>query len=185
MLARGRIRVQVTQRDAGAALCTSLLLQLLHGTNPKQHSVLRALLSYFQRDVARAWATGDCRLHKDSSHRSIAGGEERDRLFLVPRKSRAMRAYRAHECYCVAPQILPLHVPPGFERKIMNNQDGLEHELDVLLAKAGASVPPHLKAGILAGYRDMKVMAATVRQPRTAAAEPSNVFSLTGFARSA
>jgi hypothetical protein len=55
----------------------------------------------------------------------------------------------------------------------------------VLLAKAGANVPPHLKAGILAGYRDMKIMAATVRQPRTAASEPSNVFSLTGFARNA
>lgn len=67
----------------------------------------------------------------------------------------------------------------------MSTQDESEHELDVLLAKAGASVPPHLKAGILAGYRDMKVMAAQVRQPRTAAAEPSNVFSLTGFARSA
>jgi hypothetical protein len=67
----------------------------------------------------------------------------------------------------------------------MKNQDGLEHELDVLLAKAGANVPPHLKAGILAGYRDMKIMAATVRQPRTAASEPSNVFSLTGFARNA
>jgi hypothetical protein len=67
----------------------------------------------------------------------------------------------------------------------MNTQDESEHELDVLLAKAGANVPPHLKAGILAGYRDMKVMAATLRQPRTAAAEPSNVFSLTGFAGSA
>ena len=67
----------------------------------------------------------------------------------------------------------------------MSTKDESEHELDVLLAKAGASVPPHLKAGILAGYRDMKVMAATVRQPRTAASEPSNVFSLTGFARNA
>ncbi len=65
----------------------------------------------------------------------------------------------------------------------MSSQDGLEHELDVLLAKAGATVPPHLKGGILAGYRDMKVMAAKVRQPRTAASEPSNVFSLKGFAR--
>ena len=66
----------------------------------------------------------------------------------------------------------------------MNTEDGLEHELDVLLAKAGATVPAHLKAGILAGYRDMKVMAARVRQPRTAANEPSNVYSLTSFARS-
>jgi hypothetical protein len=67
----------------------------------------------------------------------------------------------------------------------MSNKDDSEHELDVLLAKAGASVPPHLKAGVLAGYREMKVMAARVRQPRTAAAEPSNVFSLKSYARSA
>jgi hypothetical protein len=58
-----------------------------------------------------------------------------------------------------------------------------ERELDALLARAGANVPPHLKAGVLSGYREMKGMAAKVRQPRTAAAEPSNVFSLTRFAR--
>jgi hypothetical protein len=67
----------------------------------------------------------------------------------------------------------------------MSSQDGTEHELDVLLAKAGANVPPHLKAGVLAGYQDMKIMAARVRQPRTAASEPSNVFSLKSYARSA
>jgi hypothetical protein len=67
----------------------------------------------------------------------------------------------------------------------MSTKDETEHELDVLLAKAGANVPPHLKAGILAGYRDMRVMAARVRQPRTAAAEPSNVFSLTSYAQKA
>ncbi len=67
----------------------------------------------------------------------------------------------------------------------MSTPDGLEQELDMLLAKAGANVPPHLKPGILAGYRDMKAMAATVRQPRTAAHEPSNIFSLKSFARSA
>jgi hypothetical protein len=67
----------------------------------------------------------------------------------------------------------------------MSTQDGLEQELDVLLAKAGANVPPHLKAGILAGYGDLKTMAATLRQPRTAAHEPSNVFSLKSYARSA
>ena len=51
----------------------------------------------------------------------------------------------------------------------------------MLLAKAGANVPSDLKAGLLDGYRDMKRMAAMVRQPRTAAAEPSNIFSLKDF----
>ncbi|MBO0765248.1 MAG: hypothetical protein J2P50_11760 [Hyphomicrobiaceae bacterium] len=60
----------------------------------------------------------------------------------------------------------------------------VERELDVLMAKAGAEMPADRKAGIIAGYKDMKRMAALLRQPRGAAAEPSNVYSLTGFARS-
>jgi hypothetical protein len=63
----------------------------------------------------------------------------------------------------------------------MSTEDDLERELDMLLAKAGANVPSDLKAGLLDGYRDMKRMAAMVRQPRTAAAEPSNIFSLKDF----
>ena len=64
----------------------------------------------------------------------------------------------------------------------MSNTD-LERELDMLMAKAGASVPPHLKSSILAGYPEMKRMASVVRQPRTAADEPSNVFSLTPYVK--
>ena len=63
----------------------------------------------------------------------------------------------------------------------MSTEDDLARELDMLLAKAGANVPSDLKAGLLDGYRDMKRMAAMVRQPRTAAAEPSNIFSLREF----
>ena len=63
----------------------------------------------------------------------------------------------------------------------MSTEDDLERELDMLLAKAGANVPSDLKAGLLDGYRDMKRMAAMVRQLRTAAAEPSNIFSLKDF----
>jgi hypothetical protein len=57
----------------------------------------------------------------------------------------------------------------------------VERELDVLMAKAGAEVPADRRAGLLAGYKDMKLMAALLRQPRTPADEPSNVYSLTGF----
>ena len=60
----------------------------------------------------------------------------------------------------------------------------LEREFDVLMAKAGAKVPADRKAGILAGYKDMKRMALLLRQPRSEAAEPSNIYSLTGFAPS-
>ena len=48
----------------------------------------------------------------------------------------------------------------------------------MLMAKAGADVPADRKAGIVAGYRERKRMAALLRQPRTAADEPSNIFSL-------
>jgi hypothetical protein len=60
----------------------------------------------------------------------------------------------------------------------------LERELDMLMVKAGAQVPPDRKAGIVAGYRDLKRMTALLRQPRTAADETSNIFSLKSYARS-
>ncbi len=68
----------------------------------------------------------------------------------------------------------------------MSTQDDadLERELDMLMAKAGAQVPAERKAGIVAGYRDLKRMAALLRQPRTAADETSNIFSLKSFMRS-
>jgi hypothetical protein len=60
----------------------------------------------------------------------------------------------------------------------------LERELDMLMSKVGAAVPPDRKAGVVAGYRDMKRMTALLRQPRTAADEPSNIYSLKSFVRS-
>ena len=66
----------------------------------------------------------------------------------------------------------------------MSTPDALEQELDMLLSRAGADVPAHLKPGVLAGYRDMKAMAAMMHDARPAAHETSNVFSLTSFARS-
>ena len=68
----------------------------------------------------------------------------------------------------------------------MSTQDdaALERELDMLMAKAGAQVPPDRRAGIVAGYRDLKRMTALLRQPRTAADETSNIFSLKSYARS-
>ena len=65
-----------------------------------------------------------------------------------------------------------------------NEEDAaLEREFDVLMAMAGAEVPADRKAGILAGYKDLQRMTHLLRQPRTEAAEPSNIYSLTGFRR--
>jgi hypothetical protein len=67
---------------------------------------------------------------------------------------------------------------------VRNEEDAaLEREFDVLMAMAGAEVPADRKAGILAGYKDMKRMTALLRQPRSEAAEPSNIYSLTSFRR--
>lgn len=64
-----------------------------------------------------------------------------------------------------------------------NSDAAVEREFETLMAKAGAEVPADRKAGVIAGYKDVKRMAALLRQPRTAADEPSNVYSLTGFLR--
>jgi hypothetical protein len=61
---------------------------------------------------------------------------------------------------------------------------GVEREFDMLMAKAGANVPADRKAGVVAGYKDMKAMAKLLRQPRTAADEPANTDDLTSFLRS-
>jgi hypothetical protein len=66
-----------------------------------------------------------------------------------------------------------------------DDSDGaIEQEFDMLMAKAGIELPADRRAGVIAGYKDMKRMAALLRQPRTAANEPSNVYSLMGFVRS-
>jgi hypothetical protein len=72
------------------------------------------------------------------------------------------------------------------EHGIVSTQEdaALEREFDVLMAKAGAKVPTDRKAGIVAGYKDIKRMTLLLRQPRTEAGEPSNIYSLIGFARS-
>ena len=62
-----------------------------------------------------------------------------------------------------------------------DDDKALKQELDVLMSKAGATIPDDRNAGVLAGYRELKAMAAMLRQPRTVAAEPSNIYSLKTF----
>jgi hypothetical protein len=69
----------------------------------------------------------------------------------------------------------------------MDKQDNeaLEHEFDVLMARAGIVVPPDRKAGVFAGFKDVRQMTVLLRQKRTAVNEPSNTFSLTQYIRKA
>jgi hypothetical protein len=58
------------------------------------------------------------------------------------------------------------------------NEAELNIELGIQLAKAGVLVPADRMPAVLAGYRDLKRQCALLRQPRTAAAEPANIYSL-------
>jgi hypothetical protein len=60
----------------------------------------------------------------------------------------------------------------------------IEHEFDVLMAKAGAEVPADWRAGALAGYREILASTDLLRQKRTAASEPANIYSLAVILRS-
>ena len=54
----------------------------------------------------------------------------------------------------------------------------LETEFDVLMRRAGLTVPPDRRDTMLAAFKDLRAQLALLRQPRSAAAEPSNIFSL-------
>lgn len=62
-------------------------------------------------------------------------------------------------------------------------EDPLEHEFDVVMKAAGVDVMPDRRTGALAGYREMKRITPYLRQPRTAADEPANIYSLIPFIR--
>ena len=54
-------------------------------------------------------------------------------------------------------------------------------EFDTMMARAGLTIPPDRRTALLAGFADMRAMLPLLRQPRAAAAEPSNVFRLSPF----
>jgi hypothetical protein len=59
-----------------------------------------------------------------------------------------------------------------------SSDENASAELAALLKRAGLQVPDDRMEAVLAGYVDLKTMCALLRQPRTAAAEPSNTYSL-------
>jgi len=67
----------------------------------------------------------------------------------------------------------------------MSTQDkiALEHEFDAFMARTGTVVPPDWKAGVVAGFADLKGLTTLLRQQRPAASEPSNIFSLVPYVR--
>lgn len=62
--------------------------------------------------------------------------------------------------------------------------EALEREFDVVMRRSGIEVPADWRAGALAAYREMRGMAAKMRQPRDAESEPAGVFLPQLFLRS-
>jgi hypothetical protein len=65
------------------------------------------------------------------------------------------------------------------------DQAALEREFDVLMARIGAVVPPDRKAGVVAGFADLRKLTALMHEKHPATLEPSNIFTLTPYARKA
>lgn len=55
----------------------------------------------------------------------------------------------------------------------------LKTELDVLLRRAGVSLPPEPHDAILAVYADLRAQIALLHSKRPATSEPSNVYRMT------
>ncbi len=64
----------------------------------------------------------------------------------------------------------------------MNRPDDLATEFDMLMARAGLTVPLDQRTELLAGYAGLLEQVALLRGPRTAAVEPSNIFRLAKLA---
>ena len=67
----------------------------------------------------------------------------------------------------------------------VHDSSALEAELAYMLKRAGHDAPADRLAGMVAGYAELKGMLELLRQPRTAANEPANVYSLDTITRSA
>jgi hypothetical protein len=57
-------------------------------------------------------------------------------------------------------------------------QDALAAEFDTSMARAGVTVPPNRRAGILASYADLRSQIALLHGRYGFGDEPSNVFRL-------
>ena len=56
-------------------------------------------------------------------------------------------------------------------------------EFDVFARRAGLEIPAERKAAVFAGFKDLRLMLALMRQPRSAADEPSDTFSILSVTR--
>jgi hypothetical protein len=61
----------------------------------------------------------------------------------------------------------------------MPSPDELATEFDVLMRRAGITVPPERRAAVLAGYADLREQISLLHDRYAHTDEPANVFRLT------
>jgi hypothetical protein len=61
--------------------------------------------------------------------------------------------------------------------------EALALEFDVFARRAGLDIPADRRAGVFAGFKDLRRMLALMRQPRTAAHEPASTYSILSVTR--
>jgi len=61
--------------------------------------------------------------------------------------------------------------------------EALALEFDVFARRAGLDIPADRRAGVFAGFKDLRRMLALMRQPRTAAHEPAGTYSILSVKR--
>ncbi len=59
----------------------------------------------------------------------------------------------------------------------------LSQELDMLMARAGLTVPADRKAPLLLGFKDLRQMIARLHQPRPATSEPAATYDIRTLTR--
>ncbi len=64
------------------------------------------------------------------------------------------------------------------------DDQALASEFDSLAKRAGLEIPANRRPAMLKGFKDMKRMAALMRQPRTAADEPAGSYAIQTVTRS-
>jgi len=63
------------------------------------------------------------------------------------------------------------------------HEESIELEFNLIVQRAGLSIPADRKNGMLEAYMDLRRMTGLIRLPRPVANEPSNTFSLSSFMR--
>jgi hypothetical protein len=63
------------------------------------------------------------------------------------------------------------------------DEAALALEFDVLARRAGLEIPADRRAAVFAGFKDLRRMAAMMRQPRSAAHEPAGTYAILSVTR--